>query len=99
MVDPGQPGDPPGPRRPTDLTAGLPAFHRVTLSRGQLRRATPGRSVPPGSVTFAAVEDASGRRSVWLDVAGRNGGSGILFTAEGWARLVLEAASLLQELG
>lgn len=72
------------------LTAGLARQHRVDLPRDWRRRALPSRSARPADVRIAACPGG-----VWLDVSGR---AGVLFSAEQWAQLALEAVALLVDL-
>ena len=72
------------------LTAQVARAHRIDLPRDWRRRALPSRSGRPADVHMAPCPGG-----VWLDVTGR---AGVLFTAEQWAQLALEAVALLVEL-
>lgn len=82
-----------GPERPLDtaraLTARLERCHRVDLPRDWRRRTIASRSARPGDVRVAVCPGG-----VWLDVAGK---AGVLFSAEQWAQLALEAIAVLIE--
>lgn len=72
------------------LVGAGPASYRIELPRGWRRRATPQRSARPADLTIAAA--AGG---VWLDITGR---AGILFDADQWAQLCVEAIILLLDI-
>lgn len=72
------------------LTAGVARRHRIDLPRDWRRRALPSRSAKPAQVRIAVCPGG-----VWLDVESR---AGVLFSAEEWAQLALEAVALLVEL-
>jgi hypothetical protein len=72
------------------LVSEVARAHRIDLPRDWRRRAIPSRSARPADVTMAACPGG-----VWLDVSGR---AGVLFSADQWAQLALEAVALLVEL-
>jgi hypothetical protein len=85
MVDPRDAVD-----QARSLVAGVTIRHRITLPREWRRRAIPSRSARVRDVTMAVC-----RGGVWLDVSGK---AGVLFDADEWAQLALEAIALLVEI-